>query len=1006
LYFTTENARCIFVPSKNSNCKSDQFSNYKKLKAMKQHLINRLFLWAFILLYSTGVADAQGWRSSFIISSTSGPFYEDGSNILDIHTSISNNENGLVIVNFSDDNKNYHFAEYGLQGISYVNTHSAFWLENNAWNHFASDLLALTDESLLVLEHRGPYNGGNHGIFLSKFDYLYNAPIFAVPTQIVWHKPLLDDPNKNIISVNMHKTSANELMILGNSNTVSDAKWNPVLIKTDIVGNVLWDKTLNDANDAQAIQLIDAADGGFYVLKSVTPNVNLLKKEAWLTKVNANGEVLWDKNLSENTNDFAGNIQKSSDGSLLIAGVSETAGRTFLIKTDVDGEVLWRKDFGVFGPIVKVLEHNNGDIALVSNYNDDILIQKIAADGSPIWEKTYNLSSNRKSYAYTASIAFDGGYLVGGKVIGESPNNLPLAFLFKTDANGIVKPSIISGNVQKDLNLNCQQDATETPLENWIVTAFKDSTHIFYGSTNTEGNYAIECDTGDYVVTLSLPSPVWQVCDNNIALHVGYIDTALVNFSVNTVVDCAYMTVEHNAHSMRPCDTTQIYVNYCNLGTISGQNASVEISIDPLLTFVSSTIPLASNVNNLLTFDLGDVASLDCGNFVIDVAVACNFDTGLVACSQAHIFPDDNCLPMTGAIIVVSGQCVGDSVRFDIKNIGTDPSQLLEYIVIEDAVLLRQGNFQLSPTEHMEVTQLANGATFHLMAQQEPGIIGNNPVISGVEACVGSSSAVVSSGFFNQFSQSDAASTISDFCLPVTNSYDPNDKQAAPTGFGFEHNIFANTDLEYKIRFQNTGTDTAFRVILLDTLSQFLNPASFQLGASSHPCRFELEENGVLRFTFSTIQLPHAAINEAASNGFVTFRIKQKENNPIGTQINNSAGIYFDYNAPIATNTVLHTIHEPLIKVTSFVQEADAPKVNFTAYPNPFVNQIQFEIQGNETIDAQLNLFDIAGKTLRTVPFSNNTALLTRGNLPAGVYFFGINGEKGEKIGSGKIVVE
>jgi hypothetical protein len=53
--------------------------------------------------------------------------------------------------------------------------------------------------------------------------------------------------------------------------------------------------------------------------------------------VNANGEVLWDKNLSETTNDLVGNILKSADGSLLIAGVSDTDGRTSLLKVDTNG---------------------------------------------------------------------------------------------------------------------------------------------------------------------------------------------------------------------------------------------------------------------------------------------------------------------------------------------------------------------------------------------------------------------------------------------------------------------------------------------------------------------------------------------------------------------------------------------------------------------------------------------------------------------------------------------
>lgn len=57
--------------------------------------------------------------------------------------------------------------------------------------------------------------------------------------------------------------------------------------------------------------------------------------------------------------------------------------------------------------------------------------------------------------------------------------------------------------------------------------------------------------------------------------------------------------------------------------------------------------------------------------------------------------------------------------------------------------------------------------------------------------------------------------------------------------------------------------------------------------------------------------LPDSNVNEAASHGFTSFRVKQVPNLPVGTLIENSAAIYFDFNAPVITNTSWHTIALP-----------------------------------------------------------------------------------------------
>lgn len=60
------------------------------------------------------------------------------------------------------------------------------------------------------------------------------------------------------------------------------------------------------------------------------------------------------------------------------------------------------------------------------------------------------------------------------------------------------------------------------------------------------------------------------------------------------------------------------------------------------------------------------------------------------------------------------------------------------------------------------------------------------------------------------------------------------------------------------IRFQNTGNDTAFLVVIRDQLPPELDPAGVRPGAASHPYRFEMVGKDQLSFTFSNILLPIA----------------------------------------------------------------------------------------------------------------------------------------------------
>ncbi len=149
-------------------------------------------------------------------------------------------------------------------------------------------------------------------------------------------------------------------------------------------------------------------------------------------------------------------------------------------------------------------------------------------------------------------------------------------------------------------------------------------------------------------------------------------------------------------------------------------------------------------------------------------------------------------------------------------------------------------------------------------------------------------------------------------CFAVSNSYDPNEKEVSPVGsleFPF------NDWLTYTIHFQNTGTAPAQHIQVLDTLDADLDASTFQLLSYSHTPMVQLFGSKV-HFNFVNINLVDSTTDAEASKGYVSYRIKPLPNLPLGTTIENTASIYFDFNAPIVTNTVSNVICNPIIPTT------------------------------------------------------------------------------------------
>jgi uncharacterized repeat protein (TIGR01451 family) len=149
-------------------------------------------------------------------------------------------------------------------------------------------------------------------------------------------------------------------------------------------------------------------------------------------------------------------------------------------------------------------------------------------------------------------------------------------------------------------------------------------------------------------------------------------------------------------------------------------------------------------------------------------------------------------------------------------------------------------------------------------------------------------------------------------------AYDPNDKNVSPKGIGSEGFIANNQELEYLIRFQNTGNDTAITVMIRDQLDSDLDWSTLQPIAYSHAVQIQIEQDGEAIFTFNNILLPDSNVDFLGSQGFIKFKIQPKVGLLANTTIHNTSHIYFDGNPAVITNTVLNTIYD----CTGFVQNS------------------------------------------------------------------------------------
>lgn len=228
----------------------------------------------------------------------------------------------------------------------------------------------------------------------------------------------------------------------------------------------------------------------------------------------------------------------------------------------------------------------------------------------------------------------------------------------------------------------------------------------------------------------------------------------------------------------------------------------------------------------------------------------------------------------------------------------------------------------------------------------------------------------------------DASTANNTVLLPVlvTGAYDPNDK-LAQTSSGYSDELYyidVDQWIDYTIRFQNTGTDTAFNIVITDTIATELDLATLIPGAASHTDELSIRGGNVLRYAFHNIQLPDSNVNEPRSHGFVKFRIRPSQPLVPGTAIENAANIYFDFNPPVIT--------EPSVLTAEFSTGVIASATGrLVIFPNPADHLlfIQLPVEGDPM---RLEIVAADGRVLWKGFATGARTAIAVADLPKGAY--------------------
>ena len=571
-----------------------------------------------------------------------------------------------------------------------------------------------------------------------------------------------------------------------------------------------------------------------------------------------------------------------------------------------------------------------------------------------------------------------------------------------------IQASVLNGNVYADINNNCFRDIDEFPISNALVRV---NNTVIFDVTDSLGNYSISIPAyleGTVSIVPGALSTYWENnCfeqpDNFSFISTDSSITFVNDCALNANFSCGVPSVQSSVPFLRRCFTSARTVEYCNVGTLPISNAIVKLTYDDNIWPVTSSFPY-TQVGNIYTFEVGDLNVGQCGSFYTIDSVGCENAIGSYGLVTATIAGFDNCLTVSdlwdGSDLEVTASCSNaDSATFIVTNVGlNNMSQATNYSITRNDSAETEGTLQLLAGQSLSFT-VANSEDLVIFSIDETA---NHPFNTSAWAFSDCGTQINFAGSAPGLAIQDQQPWLDQDIELIIGAYDPNDKFAWPIGI-FDNNKIEPTDeLEFRIRFQNTGNDTAFNIVVIDTLSPYLDYSSLKLETASHAYTYELNDN-VLRVSFPNIELPDSSTNLEKSIGYFKFSIKQLESNPITYAIQNFADIYFDFNPPIRTNTTEQNIY--IIEEPTSIEKVQENGLKL--FPVPAKNELFVDFNDvSQGKFNQIQILDITGRIVQSILINQTIVNLDISSFNSGVYFVRSTNSTGDLLRKSFVVIK
>jgi hypothetical protein len=292
--------------------------------------------------------------------------------------------------------------------------------------------------------------------------------------------------------------------ITGHTNQNDDGYF----IHLDSNGEQLLTKLIGQ-EDRDFFLSMDRTNDGNFILAGHTYSYDAVLNDGWLVKVDINGEIIWNKTYGGDGEDSFWKVIGTSDNGFILVGQSNRQG--WLLKTDSEGEEEWNKS--IMGTkLLDIIQTNDGFITLTSGGYKSYLI-KTNNVGEEEWRKTYN-----DSRMYSIKQTSDNGYIMAGGGSSED-NRVDDLKIMKIDSQGNVQWTNSFGDEFSDAagEISLTNDGGyiiaghtygfEGNAGSWLIKVDQNGTEEWnkvFGSRQDYFSSVMETSNGDYIASGSL----------------------------------------------------------------------------------------------------------------------------------------------------------------------------------------------------------------------------------------------------------------------------------------------------------------------------------------------------------------------------------------------------------------------------------------------------------------------------------------------------------------------